>query len=170
MPVMSQNEQLFQIAGDLLFRNMDFPGAETIADRLAANNPLAQINTKSDIPPQVQMQLAQSQQQIQMMQQAIQQLQMTIKTRQDIEQVKQDNENKREIMKQSAKVHDINLRDAERRHDTQLRTDTAAHDTVIKTQTQIELEHIKGQFALMLAHLDQKARNEAAEQTAERAI
>ena len=49
MPLMAK-EEIFQAAGDLFFRNMDFPGADTIADRLAAMNPLAQIDPKSDIP------------------------------------------------------------------------------------------------------------------------
>ena len=35
MPLISSNQQLFQLAGDLVFRNMDFPGADVIADRLA---------------------------------------------------------------------------------------------------------------------------------------
>ena len=38
MPMISTNQELFNLAGDLVFRNMDFPGAEVIADRLAANN------------------------------------------------------------------------------------------------------------------------------------
>jgi hypothetical protein len=58
MPLMAQNE-IFQVAGDLLFRNMDFPGADVIADRLAAMNPLAKIDEKSPIPPQVQMKMMQ---------------------------------------------------------------------------------------------------------------
>ena len=68
MPLMAK-EEIFQAAGDLFFRNMDFPGADVIADRLAAMNPLAQIDEKSEVPPQVQMQLAQQQQVIQQMQQ-----------------------------------------------------------------------------------------------------
>jgi len=42
MPLLTGNEQLFNIAGDLVFRNMDFPGADVIADRLASMNPMAQ--------------------------------------------------------------------------------------------------------------------------------
>jgi hypothetical protein len=40
MPLLAK-PKLFQVAGDLVFRNMDFPGADIIADRLAALNPLA---------------------------------------------------------------------------------------------------------------------------------
>ena len=161
---------LMQQAGDLIFRNMDFPGADIIADRLAAANPLAQIDEKSPIPPQVQMQLKNAQAQMQKMQQEMQQMQLAMKQRSDIEQVKQDAETKRTLIKETNRAHDLELRDAERHADMKLRTDTAAHDTVLKTQTQIEIEHIKGQFALMLAELDRRSAHEAAQQTTERAI
>jgi hypothetical protein len=57
--------KLWEVAGDLIFRNSDFPGAEVIADRLAATNPLAGIDDKSEIPPRVQMQIMQLQKQLQ---------------------------------------------------------------------------------------------------------
>ena len=64
MPLLAKPE-LFNVAGDLVFRNMDFPGAETIADRLAAMNPLSQIDEHSEIPPQAQMMIKQGQAQVQ---------------------------------------------------------------------------------------------------------
>ena len=161
---------LMQQAGDLIFRNMDFPGADSIADRLAAANPLAQIDEKSPIPPQVQMQLKNAQAQLQKMSQEMQQMQMVIKQRQDIEQVKQDAETKRTLIKETNRAHDLELRDQERHADMQMRTDAQAHDTVLKTQTQIDVEHIKGQFALMLAELDRRALHAASLETTERAI
>ena len=168
--MLQADPSLMQTAGDLIFRNMDFPGAEIIADRMAAANPMAQIDDKSPIPPQVQMQLKASQAQVQQMQQQIQQLQFAMKQRQDIEQVKQDNETKRELMKQTAKAHDIEMRDAERRDVAKLEVDSKAHETVMKTQTQLQIEEIKGQFALMLAHLSNQAAKEASAETTERAI
>ena len=80
LSMLSADPTLMQTAGDLIFRNMDFPGADIIADRLATLNPLSQVDEKSPIPPQVQMQLAQSQDQMQKMAQQIQQLQMVIKS------------------------------------------------------------------------------------------
>ena len=161
---------LMQQAGDLIFRNMDFPGADIIADRLAAANPLAQIDDKSPIPPQVQMQLKNAQAQVQKMQQEMQQMQMAMKQRSDIEQVKQDAETKRTLIKETNRAHDLELRDQERHADMQMRTDAQAHDTVLKTQTQIDVEHINGQFALMLAELDRRALHAASLETTERAI
>ena len=161
---------LMQQAGDLIFRNMDFPGADIIADRLAAANPMAQIDDKSPVPPQVQMQLKQNQMQMQQMQQAIQQMQMIIKSRQDVEQVKQEAETKRTLIKETNRAHEMELRDAERRYDTDTRTSTQAHDTVIKTQTQLEIERMKTEVALMLASLDKASAHAASLETTERAI
>jgi hypothetical protein len=168
--IMKVDPTLMQQAGDLIFRNMDFPGADIIADRLAAANPMAQIDEKSPVPPQVQMQLKANQAQMQQMQQTIQQMQQMIKDRTDVEQVKQDAETKRVLIKETNRAHDLELRDAERRHDTEMRTSTQAHDTVLKTQTQLEIERMKAEVALMLADLDRRALREASSKTTERAI
>ena len=143
LPLLSANQELFNVAGDLVFRNMDFPGAETIADRLAAANPLAQINTKSDIPPQVQMQLAQSQQQLQVLQQQLEEMQLAMQQRQDIEQVKQDAETKRELMRQTAKAHN-----------TMVNAETKAHDVATRAITAQNVEEIKAVAAMLMKHMD----------------
>ena len=159
MGLLGADPTLMQTAGDLIFRNMDFPGAEVIADRLAASNPMAQIDDKSPIPPQVQMQLAQSKQQIQQLQQQIQAEEMDKKYRATVQQQVQEAETQREKMRLDVK-----------REDTQMRTDTTAHDTVIKTQTQLEIEQMKAQLALVLAHLNKTEFNEANAEAVERAI
>ena len=170
MPLLSKDPQLMNVAGDLIFRNMDFPGADIIADRLAAANPMAQIDEKSPVPPQVQMQLKQSQATIQQLQQQLQGMQLQLKNRSDIEQMRQEAETKRTLIKETNKAHDIELRDQERHRDMMLRTDTQAHDTVIKTQTQLEVERIKADLAIYLSHLDRLSEHEAKAEAIERAI
>ena len=150
---------LMQQAGDLVFRNMDFPGADIIADRLAAANPLAQIDEKSDIPPQVQMQLAQSQQTIQQLQQELQAMQMDMKYGATVA------EQKDKAMLQKAQMDNET-----RRADSELRTSTTAHDTVLKTQTQIEVEQMKAQLALIMAQMDLRTERAAMEEAVERGI
>lgn len=120
MTLLTADPALMQQAGDLIFRNMDFPGADIIADRLAAVNPLAQIDEKSPIPPQVQMQLAASQQQIQQMAQQIQSLQMVIKSRQDVEAVRQTGENQRAVIGAEVKLHDQNTRSITSQNKTEI--------------------------------------------------
>jgi hypothetical protein len=120
MTLLAADPNLMQQAGDLIFRNMDFPGAEIIADRLASVNPLAQIDEKSPIPPQVQMQLANSQQQMQQMAQQIQALQMMIKNRQDVEQVRQVGEDRRAVLAAEVKLHDQNTRSVTSQNKTEI--------------------------------------------------
>ena len=105
MPMISTNQELFNLAGDLVFRNMDFPGAEVIADRLAANNPLAQIDEKSEIPPQIQMKLMQAEKQIADMQQMIAAMELEKQYRSDVEMLKQDGETKRKLMDVTSRAY-----------------------------------------------------------------
>ena len=159
MALFAADPSLIQQAGDLLVRNMDFPGAETIADRLAVNNPLAQIDDKSKVPPRLQMQLQQLQAQNQQAQQAIQQLQMVIQQRQDIEGVKQDAETKRKLMDVTAKAND-----------TEMREETNKRNTDVDNSTKIEIEMLKAQIALILANMNGRNANLANAETIERAI
>ena len=138
---------------------MDFPGAEIIADRLAAMNPMAQIDDKSPIPPQVQMQLKLNQKQLQDAQQAIQQLQLDIKHGATIKQMQEEAETKRELMRQTTKAHDVEMRDA-----------TKQADTVYDNQTKIEIEQLKAQVAILLAKMDHQQAHLANQETTERAI
>jgi hypothetical protein len=105
MPLLTGNAELFKIAGDLVFRNMDFPGADVIADRLAAMNPMSQIDEKSDIPPQVQMQLAQSKQMIEELQQQLQAAGLEINNRAQVAQIKEEGATKRKLMDVTARAH-----------------------------------------------------------------
>ena len=159
MSLLGADPNLMQQAGDLIFRNMDFPGADIIADRLAAVNPLAQIDDKSEVPPQAQMMIAQGKQQIQQLQQQIQMMQMDSKYRASVQEQVQAAETEREKMRLQV-----------RREDTQMRTDTTAHDTVIKTQTQLEIEQMKAQLALVLAHINKTTEKSAEAEAIERAI
>jgi biotin carboxyl carrier protein len=157
--MMGVDPDLMKQAGDLVFRNMDFPGADIIADRLAAANPLAQIDEKSDIPPQVQMQLAQSQQVIQDLQQQIQAMQMDMTYRASIEEQKQAAETQRKRM-------DVEARMA----DSQLRTEVQANDTVIDNETRLEIERMKAQLALILSTISTSSEKSTDAEAIERAI
>ena len=105
MPLLTGNAELFKIAGDLVFRNMDFPGADVIADRLAAMNPMAQIDEKSEIPPQVQMQMAQSKQMIEELQQQLQAAGLEINNRAQVAQIKEEGATRRKLMDVTARAH-----------------------------------------------------------------
>jgi hypothetical protein len=170
LPLLSAAPSLMEVAGDLVFRNMDWPGADIIADRLAASNPMAQIDDKSKIPPQVQMQLAMSQKQIQELTQAVQARDMMLQSRLDVEQLRQDSETKRTLMKETGRANEAELREQSDRAEMQMRVEGQANDTVIRTQTQIEIERMKAEIALLLAQMDRGALNTANAEATERAI
>jgi len=151
MSLLAADPNLMAQAGDLIFRNMDFPGAEVIADRLAAVNPLAKIDEKSEIPPQVQMQLAQSQQQMQQMAQQIQALQMMIKNRQDVEQVRQTGEDRRAVLAAEVKMRDQNTRSVTSQNKTEidaLMKLILGHMDTARLQTEIDSRN-EEQFGIM---------------------
>ena len=170
LPLLSAAPELMQVAGDLVFRNMDWPGADIIADRLAAANPMAQIDDKSKVPPQVQMQLAMSQKQIQELTQAVQARDLMLKNRMDVEQLRQDSETKRTLMKETGRANEAEVREQSDRAEMQMRVEGQANDTVIKTQTQLEIERMKQEIAFMLAQMDRRTLNNASAETTERAI
>ena len=141
MPLMAKDE-LFKIAGDLVFRNMDFPGADIIADRLAASNPLAQIDDKSPIPPQVQMQLAQSKQVIEQMQQQMQAMQLEINNRGQVAQIKEDGATKRKLMEVTSKAHNTETMAEVKVNDQNTRAITSQNKTEIDAIVQLLLHHM----------------------------
>lgn len=95
MDLVAKYPEFMQLAGDILFRNFDFEGAEEIADRLrskippevlAASNPTqgdksSQIGYLQNTNNQMQMQLQQMQAQLQQLQAQNQQLTNVIETR-----------------------------------------------------------------------------------------
>lgn len=154
-------EKVGAVGDDLIVRQMDFPGSDVLADRLAAANPLSQIDEKIDIPPQVQMKLKQADATIKQMEQAIQQLQQELKFKTGIEQMKQDAETKRTLMVETGKAHD-----------SQLWANEERNDTAVDNQTRLQIAEIQAQVALLLARIDERkesnkiegAAKEAAEQ------
>jgi TolA-binding protein len=138
-------EKVGNVGDDLIVRQMDFPGADVLADRLAAANPLSQVDEKLDIPPQVQMKMKQADATIKQMQQAIQQLQQELKYKTSIEQMKQDGETKRTLMVESGKAHDSMLWANEERN-----------DTAVDNQTKKEIAEIQAHVELLLARIDER--------------
>jgi len=131
MPLLTGNAELFNIAGDLVFRNMDFPGADVIADRLAAMNPLAQIDEKSDIPPEIQMQLAQSKQMIEQLQQQLQAAGLEINNRMQVAQIKEEGATRRKLMDVTARAHNTETINEAKVNQTNVKAVTEQNKTEI---------------------------------------
>lgn len=118
-------EKVAATADDLIIRNMDFPGSDAIADRLAAANPLSQIDEKSDIPPQVQMQMKAAEQKIKELTGALQAAEVEKKYGFQKEKMKQDGETKRALMKETNDAHEREITQKQKQHDTEVYALTA---------------------------------------------
>ena len=154
MAPMMANQDLFKIAGDLIFRNMDFPGADVIADRLAASNPLAQIDDKSPIPPQVQMQLAQGKQTIEQMKQQMMAMQLEIDNRGSIAQIKEEGLNRRKLMDVTARAHNTETMSEVKVNDQNTRAITSQNKTEIDAIVQLMLHHMD--TSRLMAEIDRR--------------
>lgn len=137
--------QVGQVAGDLIVRQMDYPGSNDIADRLEATNPIAMAEKKlpDDMPPEAKSLIANLQGAVQQMQQHIQQLELEKKAKvwgdaqwQDMEMQKthlqEQGANQREAVKAMAKLYD---------------TDTKA-DAGMKS------EHFRAQLEILLKQME----------------
>jgi hypothetical protein len=131
MSLLAADPNLMAQAGDLIFRNMDFPGADIIADRLAAANPMAQIDEKSPVPPQVQMQLANAQKVIQDLQQQLQALTLDMKYGASVAQQKDEAANKRKLMDVTARAHNTETMAEVKVNDQNTRAITSQNKTEI---------------------------------------
>lgn len=152
-PLFERDPELMKVAGDVYFRTMDYTGAETIADRLAAANPLSQIDTKSEIPPVIQMKLKQQEGQIKQMGQVIQQLEMEAKYRLEPTRIKDagdtqrtamkiEGDNRGKLIQSTAMVHTEELENEAWRQDTLTNAATKAHDTATRAHTAIAVAEI----------------------------
>lgn len=141
--MLSVDPNLMQVAGDLVFRNLDFPGAEIIADRLAAANPMAQIDEKSDVPPQVQMQLAQAQKMIADTQQENAALKMDIQYGKSVKEMQEKGATARTLMQATAKAHD-----------SELKSESIANQVNMKAVTSQNKTEIDAIVKMLIANLD----------------
>ena len=131
MTLLAADPNLMQTAGDLIFRNMDFPGAEIIADRMAAANPLAQVDEKSDIPPQVQMQLANAKKMVEDMQAQMQGMAMDLKYGQTVAETKERAATARKLMDVTARAHNTETMAEVKVNDQNTRSITSQNKTEI---------------------------------------
>jgi hypothetical protein len=145
--------QLMAQAGDLLFRNMDFPGADIIADRLAAANPLAQIDDKSDIPPRAQMMIKQLQQQVQGMQGQLQQAGMVMKFRGDIAAHQEAGQAHRMQIQEAGETERLRIKEENETQRRLMEDRSYAHEIHTKALTTLGAKEIEGVIKILTEHM-----------------
>jgi hypothetical protein len=162
MPLMA-DPQVFQAAGDLLFRNMDFPGADVIADRLAAMNPISQIDPKSDVPPQAQMQLLQAQKTIADMQQQMMAMQLEIQNRGQVAQIKEEGASRRKLMDVISRAYNTDTINEAKVNQANLKATTDQNKVEIDAMLRLVLAGVPiGALNAEIARRDAEQRQEMA--------
>ena len=143
-----------KIAGDLIVRQMDWPGANELADRLAMANPLAKIDEQipENLDPKVHQMLAQSMGQVQQLQKQIQELTQEKQARifgvQEREQaitqrekMKSDAENMRLHIRELGEHERAELRGHIELQNTHSKNETSLHETLIDATTNLQIAH-----------------------------
>jgi hypothetical protein len=150
--------QVGQVAGDIVISQMDWPGAELIAERLEMANPLAmaQKQIPEDLPPEAKKYIAQLMGQLQHAQQMAQQLMMEKQAKVFGVQVKEQAVTQREMalsnekeiaethrthIKEDAETHRTHMEIAGRLQETAMKDSTSLHETVIDANTNLEIAH-----------------------------
>jgi hypothetical protein len=116
---MSQaNPQFAQVASDLMVKNMDWPGADEIAERLKRTIPPEIIGGNDEMPPQAVAQIKQMQQMIEQLTQQLQEAQnqiekdlIKIESQERIKAMEIDADLKKELMKIDGKEGEIILKE-----------------------------------------------------------
>lgn len=160
-------EEIAKIGGDLVVRLYDAPGMDVLADRLASLNPAAQIDDKSDVPPQAQMAIKQLQAKLEQAGAQIKAMEDELKHRSSIQQMKEDGATKRELIKSTAATHDSELWAKEERDQVASVERTRVHDTNTKAITAQNVAEINQTGALLGKHMDTKAMEDAAQRADE---
>lgn len=109
-------EPIVKVGADLIVRNMDFAGADDLADRLVPLNPEGMEKVMENLPKEAKAIVGSMQQQIQAMQQTIQQQALEIKYKGGIEAAKLETNLKTKEMDDKTKRYDIDV-DATTRRD-----------------------------------------------------
>src|SRR6185437_1412014 len=124
-------EPIAKVGADLVVRNLDFAGADALANRLAPLTPEGLKQTIEQLPKQAQGIVTAMQQQLQQAQQTIQHLQLEIKYKGGIAQMQEQAETQRHVLTEQTKREDIRTE-----------SQTKAHDTHVKAQTSIAVAEI----------------------------
>jgi hypothetical protein len=142
-------EMTAKVAGDVVVRAMNFPDADTIADRLAAQIPGANIDKNSDLPPKAQMMIAGLQQQLKEANQRFMAAQLEIEAKHGLQQLKDKGAAERVQMQESAETERTRMELDVKVHDTDTSAATKREDTHVKAVTAHDVAEINAASKLL---------------------
>ena len=139
-------EPIVKVGADLIVRNMDFAGAEDLADRLAPMTPQGLQQTLKQLPKEAQGIVTAMQQQLQQAQQVIQNLQLELKYKGGIAQMQEQSEDRRHALTEQTKRADIALESQTKREDTHVRAQTSIAVAEIGAAGKLLDTHVAGKY------------------------
>ena len=151
-------EPIVKTGADIIVRNMDFAGADDLADRLLPTNPQGMAKAVANLPKEAQGIVQALQTQLQQATQLIQHLQLELKYKTNIEQGWMQVEREKTQTTAETKLHD-----------TGIRAQTDAFDTHVKSVTARDVAEINAGAKLIDSNQDRAHEKELAELTAKAA-
>lgn len=165
--------QLAQIAGDLIVGQMDWPGAQQLAERLAMANPLAQAQSQmpQDLDPKAKAVVGQLMGQLQKAQQQLQQLQQEKAAKVFGVQEREKAVTDREIMKEMAETQRMHFQEQQEHErnranneawmqETHMKVGTSLQETLIDAQVSLATDKHKEVSSPMDRHMTSKVKTE----------
>ena len=156
-------EPVAQTSGDLVVRMMDAPGAEAVADRMAAANPLAQVDEQSDVPPQAQMMIKSLQMKVEEAGKIIQNLELEKKYRRDTEDIKQKGETQRVLMKETGATERAVMEGQAALAEENAENEAWMRDVAVQAQAQLSVAEINAMVKLLTTNTQVEASDRSAE-------
>jgi hypothetical protein len=154
---------IVQTRPDIPVRNMDFHGADELADSLAVTTPEGMDKMVKGLPKQAQTIVQALQGQLQQAQQQIQQMGMEIKYKGDIEKMKDDGQTRRTLIQTTGKAHDTETK-AGTDDKNSVRDFTGwMHDIDTKRATALDVAEIKVAGELLNTHVEAEHNERAAQ-------
>lgn len=138
---------------DIILRNIDHPGFDQLADRVAATTPGAMDEVMEGLPKQAQTIISSLQQQVQSLQQTIQEQGLEIKYGRGIAEMKEQGATKRELIKATTKAHDTERRAESDDLNSQRDYEGWKSEVDKNARTKIEVANIQRDTALDVAEI-----------------
>jgi hypothetical protein len=157
-------ESVAKTGADLIVRNMDFPGADDLADRLMPLNAQGLSKAMENLPHEAKGIVTALQAQNQQLTQELQHVQQELKFKTSIEQGWMQVEIKKALMAEQSKAHDVQMRDHSAERDTQVDSHTRLAVAEIAQAGKLLDTHVKGAHATE-ARADEMKAAEKAEKT-----
>jgi hypothetical protein len=156
-------EVIVKTGPDIVLRNMDFHGADELADRAMVTNPEALGKAVEGLPKQAQIIIGSLQQQLQQSQEQIKEMALELSYGRSIAQLKDDGATKREGMKAAVSIHKTELQVGADDANSERDFSGWMHDTDVNRQTALDVAEIRAASQLLNTHTEAAHQQRAAD-------